>query len=224
MAELIRCKEASVQRMYDNRKEFIETVNRYYTRYLVTIAAIFYLVKFALDDNNLFLQRFFLLAASFLSFIIAYFVYQSRRLLKTVYFLYSSSAVTAAINSLAVGHWNHAWHDYVLQTAKELDTEATLLAGDKKANSKRIRDRGALKRDGVMSKREKIAYDWSTGPASILSINSRIHNALTSLLIVVAVITFSAALFAPKLNVIMKTNSAPTVDVEEASGSTVSGD
>ena len=192
-------KENAIQRMYDTRKDFVESANRYYTRYLVAFAGIGYSLKYAvLDTNNAGQTAFLLICSSLLCVVGAFLVIGCKQLLRSLYYLYSSSTVTAATKALSVGDWDHAWFDSVYQTAQALDSgepdpENPTWKGwwIRKTNNWDNWGLGIKEpRPNRCSLRERLANRWASKPLSLLGINSVIHDLLAISLVLIATCLF----------------------------------
>jgi hypothetical protein len=191
-------RNTAIQHMYDTRREFIEDANRYYTHYLVVLAAALYSLKYAVDAKDYLSQKYLLYGTAILFTLIAAFVYTCKRLLQAVYYLYSASVVTAAIKSLASGDWNHAWFDSV-----------KIVASRDKRKPQRCYHLCGLgitpPRRKKTCPREVIANEWSAQFSSLLGINSLAHNAL------LVVLLFAAGFTAYKARSLKESKAIATV-------------
>ena len=185
--------DSAIQRMYDTRRDFVETAKGYYTRYFLAIAAVIYSIKFAMDSSDGVRRRVLFLVSTILCIGVAVIVFRSKRLLQSIYGLYAASTVTATINSLAVGEWNHAWFDDVAAVVCRLNaTDESLFTSPPKKH--RIFFLGRFQPDWRKAgKRQILADQWAANPRSILSINTVLHDFLISALGFFGILTLTFA-------------------------------
>jgi hypothetical protein len=195
-------RNAAIQHMYDTRRDFIEDANRYYTHYLVALAAALYSFKYSLDAEDSSSQRLLFVGTAILFLLIAGFVYTCKRLLQSVYYLYSASVVTAAIKSLATKDWNHAWFDSV-----------KIVAAKKERIERSFYHPWGFgvtpPRRNETCPRECIANEWSAENRSLLGINSIAHDVLFLVLILSVIVSGCMAACPPK----RKANSMSTPQI-----------
>jgi hypothetical protein len=178
-------RHTTIQHMYDTRRDFIDDANRYYTRYLVAIATILYSFKYSIDATDERSKTLLFLGTAFLCFLLAGYVWACKRLLQSVYYLYSASVVTATIKSLAMGDWTHAWFDSMQEAATKVPKSAKFYhhwgfgIGPPRPNR--------------TSPREMLANQWASNPLSLLGINSIVHDVLFSALLGTTVLMICCA-------------------------------
>ena len=111
----------TIQRVYDTREGFVVAANRYFSRCLLVLAAIFAGAKFALEIEQESTRWLLLTLVGGASVGACYLAQLNKNLMSSVYFLYSSSALSATIKSLASGLGQHSWCDAMETAAKALD-------------------------------------------------------------------------------------------------------
>jgi hypothetical protein len=172
-------RNAAIQHMYDSRRDFVENSNRYYTRYLIAFAAILYGLRFAVEAKDPFTAGVLFLASGGMCIALLFYVMACKALLRSIYYLYSSSVITAATKSLATGDWSHSWFDKVAIVAKDE-------LAPKYCNHWGF---GTGPQETVSpSIREVLANKWSSEKTSLLAIDSRKHDWLCGLLFFLGVI------------------------------------
>jgi hypothetical protein len=202
-------RNAAIQHMYDTRREFIEDANRYYTHYLVVLAAALYSLKYAVDAEDYLSQKYLLYGTAILFTLIGVFVYTCKRLLQSVYYLYSASVVTAAIKSLATRDWSHAWFDSVKIVASRVERV--------QQNWWNSCGLGITPpRRKKTCPREVIANEWSAEFRSLLGINSVAHDALLVVLLLAAGFTAYKARSVNESKAIVTVSADPRLSLVSA--------
>ena len=190
-ALLVSDADSALQRVYETRENFLMAAHRYTSRCLVVIAAIFTGAKFGLEVEGAIERSAVLILLAGVSVMTCYLIEQNKLLMKSVYFLYSSSAVEATIKGTASQTGRHTWFDAMEQAARQLDAGTVLPASNVKFVSN-VSDHGsnvwrALVRRGIEfvepsrnpeTAKTDLAHVWAAKNENLLSTNVRIHDAL----------------------------------------------